>query len=407
MTTLDWHYKGLPLDLSEIELQDVGKQGWNVLRGDLPTPVMVLLRDALADNIAAMAAWCAERGLLLAPHGKSTMAPQIFERQLAAGAWAMTCATPWHLRVYREVGVSRIIYANELVEPTALRYVAAELARDPGFELYCLADSVAGVEIMQRELAAAGAPRPVGVLVEVGHDGARCGCRTVGEAVAVAEAITAAPLLALQGVEAFEGLRSAVDLEAALAGVDAFMAKLLDVFDRVGHLLPEKPILTAGGSAFFDRVAIAFEGRPAVTRVIRSGCYVTQDGGHYDRVSPLGSVRGGPLRNAMEIWGVVLSRPEPGLALTSFGRRDVPYDLGLPAPVWLARDGVRRPLEGAETVGLSDQHGHIRVTHETDIRPGDLLGATISHPCGAFDRWRLLPVVDDAYDVVDAVTTIF
>ena len=63
-----------------------------MLRGDLPTPVMVLLRDPLADNIAAMAAWCAERGLLLAPHGKSTMAPQIFERQLAAGAWALTCA---------------------------------------------------------------------------------------------------------------------------------------------------------------------------------------------------------------------------------------------------------------------------------------------------------------------------
>ncbi len=406
MTTLDWHYKGLPLDLAELDLADVGKQGWNLLRGDLPTPVMVLLRDPLANNIAAMAAWCAERGLLLAPHGKSTMAPQIFERQLAAGAWGMTCATPWHLRVYREVGVARVVYANELIEPAALRYVAAELARDPAFELYCLADSVVGVEIMQRELAAAGAPRPIGVLVEVGHDGARCGCRTLAEAVTVAEAVAAAPLLDLVGVEAFEGLRPATDLAVALAGVDEFMAKLLEVFDRIGHLLPEKPILTAGGSAFFDRVAVAFEGRP-VTAVIRSGCYVTQDGGHYDRVSPLGSQRGGPLRNAMEIWGVVLSRPEPGLALTSFGRRDVPYDMGLPAPVWLARDGERRPLAGAETIGLSDQHGHIRVTADTDIRPGDLLGATISHPCGAFDRWRVLPVVDDAYDVVDAVTTVF
>ena len=334
------------------------------------------------------------------------MAPQIFERQLAAGAWALTCATPWHLRVYREVGVSRVIYANELVEPAALRFVATELARDPGFELYCLADSVGSVEIMQRELAAAGAPRPVGVLVEVGHDGARCGCRTVEQALAVAEAISAAPLLDLAGVEAFEGLRPVADLPAALAGVDAFMARLIEVFERVGHLLPERPILTAGGSAFFDRVAVAFAGRP-VTAVIRSGCYVTQDGGHYDRVSPLGRARGGPLRNAMEIWGVVLSRPEPGLAITSFGRRDVPYDLGLPAPVWLARDGVRQPLAGAETIGLSDQHGHIRVPPQLDIRPGDLVGATISHPCGAFDRWRLLLVVDDAYDVVDAVTTVF
>jgi D-serine deaminase-like pyridoxal phosphate-dependent protein len=406
MTTLDWHYKGLPLDTDGLELADIGRQGWNVLRGDLPMPVMVLLRDPLHENVREMAAWCAERGLELAPHGKSTMAPQIFREQLAAGAWGMTCATPWHLRVYRESGVDRIVYANELVEPTALRYVAAELERDPDFELYCLADSVVGVERMQRELAAAGSPRPINVLVEVGHEGGRCGCRTVDEAVAVAEAISAAPLLHLAGVEAFEGLRSATDLDAALRGVDAFMAKLLEVFERIRPLLPERPVLTAGGSAFFDRVAVAFEGRP-VTAVLRSGCYVTQDGGHYDRVSPLGTARGGPLRNAMEIWGAVLSRPEPTLALTSFGRRDVPFDIDLPAPRWLARDGVRRPLEGAETIALSDQHGHIRVPADADIRPGDLLGATISHPCGAFDRWRILPVVDGGYDVVDAITTIF
>ena len=135
MTTLDWHYKGLPLDIDGLELADIGRQGWNVLRGDLPMPVMVLLRDPLHENMRAMAAWCAERGLELAPHGKSTMAPQIFREQLAAGAWGMTCATPWHLRVYRESGVDRVVYANELVEPTALRYVAAELQRDPEFEL--------------------------------------------------------------------------------------------------------------------------------------------------------------------------------------------------------------------------------------------------------------------------------
>jgi len=134
-----------------------------------------------------------------------------------------------------------VVYANELIEPAALRYVAAELQRDPKFELYCLADSVEGVEAMQRELAAAGAPRPIEVLVEVGHEGGRCGCRTVDQAVAVAEAIHAAPLLHLAGVEAFEGLRSAADLDAALAGVDAFMAKLLDVFERI------RPLVRPGG----------------------------------------------------------------------------------------------------------------------------------------------------------------
>ena len=368
---------------------------------------MVLLRDPLADNIAAMAAWCAERGLLLAPHGKSTMAPQIFERQLAAGAWALTCATPWHLRVYREVGRRRgSSTPNELIEPAALRYVAAELARDPAFELYCLADSVAGVEIMQRELAAAGAPRPVGVLVEVGHDGARCGCRTVEEAVAVAEAITAAPLLALQGVEAFEGLRPVTTWPSRWRASTRSWRSCSRCSTGSATSSPEKPILTAGGSAFFDRVAVAFEGRP-VTAVIRSGCYVTQDGGHYDRVSPLGSARGGPLRNAMEIWGAVLSRPEPGLALTSFGRRDVPYDLGLPAPR-LAGARRRAPPAG----GRGDDRAH----RPARARPRP---ARPRHPARRPARRdhqpsvrRVRPLAAPArgrrrYDVVDAVTTIF
>ena len=36
-----------------------------------------------------------------------------------------------------------------------------------------------------------------------------------------------------------------------------------------------------------------------------------------------------------------------------------------------------------------------------------LVGCGISHPCTAFDKWRLIPVVDDDYTVVDAVLTFF
>ena len=60
---------------------------------DLPLPVLVLHEDALAHNLAAMAAWCERERLLLAPHGKTTMAPRLFRRQLDAGAWGITVAT--------------------------------------------------------------------------------------------------------------------------------------------------------------------------------------------------------------------------------------------------------------------------------------------------------------------------
>ena len=38
---------------------------------------------------------------------------------------------------------------------------------------------------------------------------------------------------------------------------------------------------------------------------------------------------------------------------------------------------------------------------------GALVGARIVHPCTAFDKWRLVPLVDDDYTVVDAIRTFF
>jgi len=31
----------------------------------------------------------------------------------------------------------------------------------------------------------------------------------------------------------------------------------------------------------------------------------------------------------------------------------------------------------------------------------------ISHPCTAFDKWQLIPVVDEEYRIVDVVRTFF
>ena len=90
---LDWRYKGMPPDRPPVRVAELGAQGWDALGGDLPLPVMLLSEPALQANVDAMAAYCAEHGALLAPHGKTTMAPQIFARQIEAGCWAMTAAT--------------------------------------------------------------------------------------------------------------------------------------------------------------------------------------------------------------------------------------------------------------------------------------------------------------------------
>jgi D-serine deaminase-like pyridoxal phosphate-dependent protein len=408
---LDWRYKGVPLDRPPVRLGDVGAAGWDAL-DDLAMPVMLLSQTRLAANVEAMASFCRDQGALLAPHGKTSMAPQLFARQLAAGCWALTAATPAHLRVYRRFGVQRILYANQLVDPGGLRWLAAELRRDPTFELVCLADSVDGVSALADGLAGA----PVEVLVEVGHADGRTGCRTPAEAVAVARAVAAAPGLTLAGIEAFEGTIRADTVADTLAAVDAFMAhceQALRALVATGLLDPagRPPIVSAGGSAWFDRVLAAFGGRDDVVCVLRSGCYLTHDGGFYEERSPLAGRATGPrlLHDALEVWGRVLSRPQPDQAIVSFGKRDVPFDIGLPVPSAVrGADGVVRPRPGtAEVTALSDQHAHLRLdpAAHADLAVGDLVAASVSHPCGVFERWRLLFVVDDDRRVVDGVLT--
>jgi len=404
--------KGLPLTATGLTLGDVAQSRWDVLRDGLPMPVMLLKESALATNLEAMAAYCEQHGVSLCPHGKTTMSPQLFRRQIHAGAWGLTAATPTHLRLYRRFGVQRVLYANQLVEPAVLDWLAGELERSPEFDFYCLVDSVAGARLLEAGLSGRGVR--VGVLVEVGYRGGRGGVRNLDDAQQVAAAVDDCASLDLVGVECFEGLLAGDG--PGLSRVDELLGFAREVAAelRAHSSLRDVPevIVSAGGSAFFDRVVSAFaDCDGAATRIVlRSGCYLTHDGGFYAQSSPLGERRDGPsvLQDAIEIWSAVLSRPEPELAITSLGRRDAPQDKGNPTPKLAVRGGGPVvALRDASVNALSDQHAHVSVDPECDLGPGDLVGFSISHPCTAFDRWRLIPIVDDAYRVCDAVLTFF
>jgi D-serine deaminase-like pyridoxal phosphate-dependent protein len=268
--------------------------------------------------------------------------------------------------------------------------------------------------------AFANASRPLRVLVELGSPGGRTGCRTNQDALDVARAVIASPGLSLSGAAGFEGILGADRAPASVDAVDAFCDRLAEV----GRALlesrgggPSEFVVSAGGSAFPDRVierlAPFAKDHPDVRVVIRSGCYVTHDDGFYDRVSPFSARATDPgtphLRPALELWGAVLSRPEPGLAVLGFGKRDAPFDLGLPVPhvVRSRVGGAPRKAVSMTVTRLNDQHAYLALSPDDPLEPGDLVGLGVSHPCLAFDRWPLLPAVDDDYNVVGAVRTYF
>ena len=106
---------------------------------------------------------------------------------------------------------------------------------------------------------------------------------------------------------------------------------------------------------------------------------------------------------------MVLSRPEPELAILGFGKRDVAYDDGLPIPFEVRRRSGERVAVGQEMsiLSLNDQHARVGIPGQVALGPGDLIGFHITHPCTTFDKWRLLPLVDDDCGVVGAVATYF
>src|SRR5205814_923707 len=255
------------------------------LQPAFPAPVAVLRQGAIRANIDLMRRYTQSAGVELAPHGKTTMSPQLFEMQLAAGAWGITCATAAELRLYRRFGVPRIVMENQLLDADSVQFVARQLAEDPGFEFYGIVDSVAGVRGYFDVLSKLPRSRPVNLLLEAGAMGGRTGLRTVDEAAAVAREIGGmAGCLRLAGIEAFEGIFGGTPREAEIQ-VAAFMERVSEVArrcDATGAFGADEILLTAGGSAFFDQVVKALKGirlsRP--TRVVlRSGCYITHDHG--------------------------------------------------------------------------------------------------------------------------------
>ncbi len=427
-TLLDDTVKGMPGGMKPVRLDQVGRQGWNLLREDLPLPLAVLRDSALRHNGDWMRRFLAASGASISPHGKTTMSPQLFSRQVEDGAWAITLGSVQQLQVARRYGFERIVLANQLVGARSIRFVLEEIARDPAFDFYCFVDSLASAERLAEAARAAGLPRPLQVIVEGGFTGGRTGCRTFDQAMAVSQAIKRhEPWLALRGVGGYEGLLHSDTPETTEARVNAFLDYLVDIAiacDAASCFAPGQILLTAGGSSFYDLVAERF-GHAGISRdfmvLTRSGCYLTHDSGVYlDRFAQLrkrspsvDALGAGPVA-ALEVWAYVQSRPEAGKAILTAGKRDISYDSRLPEPMkWLrpspratAADIVPIP-PGHVVTGLNDQHCHLAVPEDSPLAVGDMVAFGISHPCTTFDKWQVICVVDDSYNVTSAIRTFF
>jgi D-serine dehydratase len=417
---LDHRSKSYPLAAAPCRAADIGQKNWNVLADDLAYPLAVLRRSALAHNLAWMQDYAQRKGVALAPHGKTTMSPELFAQQLAAGAWGLTFATIYQVAVGVEAGARRIIVANQVAGDADLDGLRVLLERHNDLRVWFLVDSLAQLALIEDWAARRGFGGALDVLLEMGIPGQRTGCRTLEEAQALAQALARSPAVRFGGIECYEGGVARCDSEHDAREVTALVRRVTAVAqacDAKNLFTQDNILLTAGGSAVFDLVVplLATRGlsRP-VQGVLRSGCYITHDHGNYARFLKEVEKREGldtSLRAALEVWALVQSVPEPGLALLSCGRRDISYDIEMPIPVRLARRGEREASAtpaGWKISALNDQHAYLRFDPAGPApRVGDRVALGISHPCTTFDKWRWMPLVEDDWAVSGAIGTRF
>ncbi len=381
---------------------DVSMAGLRPEHGDLSMPVLTLDLAAFERNADAMLGYAKARNLLLAPHAKTPMSPELSRAIVDKGAWGLSVANLQQAAVMLESGFTRLLVANQIAGAASGRRFGKVLANYPATEVTFFVDSIASV----RSIAAAAeaAARTLPVLIEIGRG--RAGARDEATISAIIAEVLGHDQLILSGIACYEGAvakASPAETEAAIAELCAVSAR---AFRQVRGARPDAALLiSAGGSSFFalvvEHLLPVAEADGNARLVLRSGAIFFHDHGVYERalaqldsrngfVSVTGKTAAEAFTPALRVWAEVLSRPEADLLICGMGMRDVSYDQDLPRPLAFYRDGEVLPDADAAVFKLNDQHAFVRIAADHPAQVGDIVEFGISHPCTCIDRWRTI-----------------
>ena len=295
------------------------------------------------------------------------MAPDLFKLQIEQGCWGISLATIPQVITAHEQGVKRIILANQLIGAYHFELIADLLSQDSLY-FYCFVDSIENIHSLgryfsQRKIS-------LNILLEIGVEGGRCGCRDFGDINTFVEAIAQYDVLRFSGISFYEGVihgdNAAEEVETFVNNVSVLTNQLAK--DKAFY--SDEVIITGAGSAWYDVVAKQFianlDENINFTAIIRPGCYLIHDTGIYQEAqqevlerSQLACDISGELTSSLELWAYVHSVPEDGLAIIGLGKRDVAFDAGLPTPQLYYRPGNETPISVNDKWQVSqimDQH---------------------------------------------------
>lgn len=400
-TVIEDKFKGFPIDSYGKTLEQFLATKPNLFTANFQFPIMVLKEAAIKNNIAQMMSFCNSVDAQLAPHVKTTMSPQLAQMQVAAGATALTIANFWQGRIFLKHGFKNLIIANEVLDPTAIAEIA-KINKQKQAEIIFYVDSILALEIIQKHTPLEGEQN---LFIEVGTENGRGGVRELSLVEQLAQRIKADKRLNLIGVTGFEG--AVPDAARGRRGekkISKFCQKIVAAAELAyPYKSDQQFVISAGGSAYFDIVARELNKFEKPRRLLlRSGGYITHDHKYYEEIYPFASTDRS-FQPAIEVWAQVISKPEKGFGVLNLGKRDIGNDLHNPIPI-KSYDGQVKSFS-AVIEKLNDQHGCLRGKQEFSL--AQLIGLGISHPCTTFDKWGLIPLVNDDYDLIDCLQTFF
>ena len=400
-TVIEGKFKGFPIDSYGKTLEQFLATKPNLFTANFQFPIMVLKESAVKNNIAQMMSFCNSVNAELAPHVKTTMSPQLAQMQVAAGATALTVANFWQGSIFLKYGFKNLIIANELLDPTAIAEIA-KINRQKQAEIIFYVDSILALEIIQKYTPLEGEQN---LFIEIGAENGRGGVRDLSQVAEIAQRISADSRLNLIGVTGFEG--AVPDAARGRRGerkISKFCQKIVAAAELAYPYKSDQPfVISAGGSAYFDIVARELNKFEKPRRLLlRSGGYITHDHKYYEEIYPFASTDRS-FQPAIEVWGQVISKPERDFGVLNLGKRDIGNDLHNPMPI-KSYDGQVKSFS-AVIEKLNDQHGYLRGKQEFSL--AQLIGLGISHPCTTFDKWGLIPLVNDDYDLINCIQTFF
>ena len=400
-TVIEGKFKGFPIDSYGKTLEQFLATKPNLFTANFQFPIMVIKQSAVKNNIAQMMSFCNLVDAELAPHVKTTMSPQLAQMQVAAGATALTIANFWQASIFLKHGFKNLIIANEVLDPTAIKEIA-KINKQKQAEIIFYVDSILALEIIQKHTPVEGEQN---LFIEIGTENGRGGVRELSLVEQIAQRISADKRLNLIGVTGFEG--AVPDAARGRRGekkISKFCQKIVAAAELAyPYKSDQQFVISAGGSAYFDIVARELNKFEKPRRLLlRSGGYITHDHRYYEDIYPFAS-SDRSFQPAIEVWAQVISKPEKDFGVLNLGKRDIGNDLHNPIPI-KSYDGQVKSFS-AVIEKLNDQHGYLRGRQEFSL--AQLIGLGISHPCTTFDKWGLIPLVNDNYDLIDCLQTFF